>query len=204
MRYFLFFLGVLFVIALLTVSGFVLQQSAITKPTPTLPIPWTSLAPFISQQALENNTSQIIRAPTTTPLPEGETAPEFLLIGLDGKQYRLDDFRGKRVVLNFWATWCAPCRIEMPLLQNFYEQHKRQIVVVGINMGEDKAPVQAFIDELKITFPILLDEEQATAKRYRVVGLPSTFFIDTQGIVRATHVGGLSSEMLESYLADNH
>ena len=163
------------------------------------PIPATSLTALIPAQ--RRGIDVVIAPPTTTPLPPGEVAPSFSLWGLDGNQHRLADYRGKRVVLNFWATWCGPCRIEMPVLQDAYERLKNSdVVVIGINVAEEDTLARDFADKLKITFPILLDSDKTVTTQYRVVGLPTSFFIDTQGAIRAVHVGALTSADLEQYL----
>ncbi len=178
-----------------------LQEASGPSATPTRvkPFPATSLTALIPMR--RSATDVVIAPPTTTPLPPGLVAPSFSLRGLDGRQHRLEDYRGKRVVLNFWATWCGPCRIEMPLLQATYDRLEMSgVVVIGINVEEEESAVRNFTDELRITFPILLDTDKSVTAQYRVVGLPTTFFIDAQGIIRATHVGALTAQGLQQYL----
>ncbi len=170
-----------------------------TVPSPTKPVPATSLAAVLPDQG--SATVVVLDAPTATPLPEGRTAPVFSLPGLDDKLHRLTDYRGKQVALNFWATWCVPCRLEMPLLEKTYQRLQGSgVVVIGINMGEAVSPVRQYVEDLHITFPILLDADQTAAAQYQVIGLPTTFFIDGQGIVRASQVGPLDEDSLQSYL----
>ncbi len=162
-------------------------------------VPATSLAAVIPDRG--SATVVVLAAPTATPLPPGQAAPSFALVGLDGKLHRLTDYRGKRVVLNFWATWCVPCRIEMPLLQKTYEQlQDNGLVVIGINMAEEEPGVRQYVGDLGIMFPILLDTDRVVTVQYKVVGLPTTFFIDTEGLIRASQVGPLTEDSLKGYL----
>ncbi len=121
----------------------------------------------------------------------GRRAPDFTLPDLQGRQVRLADFRGRRaVVLNFWATWCAPCRREMPTLERLARERAAVLVVLGVNLDSgDPAPVRAFIRELGLTFPILLDPERTLLARYRLVGVPTTFVLDRAGVIRYREVG---------------
>src|SRR5258707_15384714 len=119
----------------------------------------------------------------TLPQLIGKGAPDFTLTGTDGKAYRLKDYQGKLVVLNFWATWCAPCRLETPLLQKTYARLQNAgLVIVGIDQAEDVAPVNSFVKEFSLTYPILLDSDLTTTQAYGVVGLPTSFFLDSKGI----------------------
>jgi len=131
----------------------------------------------------------------------GTTAPSFTLIGLDGKTYKLQDFRGKEVVLNFWATWCPPCKLEMPLLQATSEHFKAQnVVVLGINDKEDLSVIMPFIQDRKVTFPILLDPTEGTFANYQAYRLPTTYFIDKKGRLVDENVGPLTETTMTRYL----
>jgi peroxiredoxin len=126
----------------------------------------------------------------------GHTAPDFTAPDVRGRQVRLADFRGKRaVLLNFWATWCVPCRLEMPTMEQAYREYKGrglEILAVSIDVGNPlvvAVNVLQFMEELQLTFPALLDPEMEVARRYRVFGIPITFLIDREGIVRAREPG---------------
>src|SRR5690606_35153974 len=107
----------------------------------------------------------------------GALAPDFVLVEPGtGDHVSLSDFRGQPVVLNFWATWCVPCRTEMPDLQDAHNEE--DVVVLGVNWQESESVVQGFLDEFELTFPIALDREGGVREHYGVVGLPATFFID--------------------------
>ena len=133
----------------------------------------------------------------TDPQPAvGHAAPDFTAPDVHGRPIRLADFRGKRAVfLNFWATWCVPCRVEMPTMEQAYREYKErglEILAVSVDVGHLPAVVAAaaqFMEELKLTFPALLDPEMEVARRYRVFGIPITFLIDREGIIRAREPG---------------
>lgn len=142
--------------------------------------------------------------PTNTPVDTvlvGQPAPDFQLTGLDGQPHHLQDYLGKPILLNFWATWCGPCRREMPLLQKTAAEFQpNALLLIGVDQGENAATVSAYVKELGITFPILLDEQLEATEKYRVIGLPTSFFIDTHGIIRSKNVGVLSDETLQDHL----
>ncbi len=128
-------------------------------------------------------------------------APEFTLTTLDGKPVTSSDLRGKVVLVNFWATWCPPCRSEMPDIESAYQAHRDQFVVLAINDAEDGGTVKQFVDQFHFTFPILLDRDGAVGKRFQVQALPSSFFIDRAGIIRAANVGQMDRAYIEAQLA---
>lgn len=113
------------------------------------------------------------------------SAPDFTLNDIDGKKVNLSEFRGKVVLLNFWATWCGPCRAEMPSLHNLYNEYKdKGFVVIAISADTSEKPVKSFAKELKLSFPILMDKNKAVSfDDYGVLGLPTTFLIDKNGII---------------------
>jgi peroxiredoxin len=138
----------------------------------------------------------------------GELAPDFVLKAPSGELVSLSDFRGKTVVLNFWATWCPPCRAEMPDLQEAFDERAADddFVVLAVDLGEQSGEVQGFIDEFELTFPIALDSDESVAGNYGVLGLPASYFIDTQGIVRSVNLGPVFGNLLPDgiALADAH
>jgi peroxiredoxin len=120
----------------------------------------------------------------------GDKAPSFQLNQLAGGQLQLSDYKGKGVVLNFWASWCNPCVNELPLLNEAYKL--AGIDMVAINVGEDEKKIQKFVDRYELAFPIAMDREQDVKQRYRVAGLPLTVAIDDQGKLIDRHEGELS------------
>ncbi|UCC65766.1 MAG: redoxin domain-containing protein [Anaerolineae bacterium] len=139
------------------------------------------------------------------PLPQtGFAAPDFTLHTLDGQTVRLSDLRGQAVLVNFWATWCPPCRAEMPAIQQVYDRYRDHgFTVLAVNLQERDAQVAAFADQFGLTFPILLDRSGDVFERYRVRALPSTFFIDRSGGIRNVTVGGPMTEaFIEGQVVD--
>jgi peroxiredoxin len=133
---------------------------------------------------------------TIAPRP-GFLAPEFTLTSLDGGSVSLADLRGKGVVLNFWATWCLPCRVEMPALQRTWLDWEDQgLVVVAVNLQESPGRVAEYVGELGLTFPVLIDTDGAVFQQYRVQLYPTTFFVAPNGVVRDVVYGGPMAETL--------
>jgi len=114
----------------------------------------------------------------------GEPAPDFALETPDGDKLALADFAGKPVILNFWATWCRPCQIEMPYLQTAHNLHaEKGLVVLGVDVGERSDVVKPFLEQLGLTFPVVLDQNSRVADQYRVYSYPTTYLIDRDGRV---------------------
>ncbi len=115
-------------------------------------------------------------------VPGRPALPEFDLVDTDGNRHRSEDYLGQPLVVNFWATWCPPCRAEMPALQRAWEQlAKDGISVLGINVGEDAETVRSFIDEQPVELPLLLDPDTQASQRWPMRGLPTTFVVDGAG-----------------------
>lgn len=142
----------------------------------------------------------------SAPPEPGEPAPAFLLEDLQGEEVTLAQFRGKPVILNFWATWCAPCIFEMPELQAAYDAHGESgLVVLGLNRDEDAAVVRDFLAnelDVEITFPILLDEHATVGDGYGVINLPTTYFVNADGVVTGVHRGPLTLRQIEDFLEE--
>ena len=128
-------------------------------------------------------------------------APDFALAMLDGQSTSLSDHRGKIVLINFWATWCPPCRTEMQDIQAAAQAHPNDFVVLAVNNSEDIELVKPFIAGAQLTFPILLDTDGAVSRKYTVQGMPTSFFIDRAGIVRATYIGAMNRAYIEAHIA---
>jgi peroxiredoxin len=157
----------------------------------------------------------VFRAPVEAPLAAdtgpaatptgprvGSPAPDFLLTSLAGVPVRLSGLEGRAVLVNFWATWCDPCRLEMPDLQARAERFPDRLVILGVNFDEPESDVRAFAEELRLTFPLLLDPGAEVQEAYRVLGYPTSVFVDETGIIRAVHVGIMSSDQIDGYLAN--
>jgi cytochrome c biogenesis protein CcmG/thiol:disulfide interchange protein DsbE len=126
------------------------------------------------------------------PLTVGKDAPDFSLPNLDDKTVKLSDYRGKVVFLNFWATWCKPCREEMPSMEVLYKNFERDglvILAVSIDRVTTKKDIPPFVKGLSLTFPVLIDSWGQTDKRYKLMGVPETYIIDQQGVLREKVIG---------------
>ena len=149
---------------------------------------------FISADQSGSSTAGLIPAPR-----QGFLAPDFTLNTPDGTAFTLSELRGQAVLVNLWATWCPPCRAEMPAIQKLYDEYKNQgFVVLGLNMTyqDDPTAVVPFVQENQLTFPILIEETGAVAEKYELRSLPSSFFIDRNGIIQEVVIGGPMSEVL--------
>jgi peroxiredoxin len=135
------------------------------------------------------------------PLVVGKPAPDFSLSDLNDKPYRLSDFRGKVVLLNFWATWCKPCREEMPSMEVLYKNFEKDglvILAVSIDRVTTTKDIPPFIKGMNLTFPVLIDSWGQTDKPYKRMGVPETFIIDQQGVIREIVIGPRDRTRLDS------
>ncbi len=163
----------------------------------------TSIPPTVSLSALPSMAAVRDASNPDLPVAVGQTTPGLALPDSAGRVVTLAAYRGRPVILNFWATWCIPCRQEMPLLQQAYETHQHTgLAVLGISQDEPNRSqvVRAYWARAGLTFPTLLDSDGMAAKRYRVFILPSTIFMDAQGMVTVMHQGPLNATQLEQYL----
>jgi peroxiredoxin len=121
---------------------------------------------------------------------EGQVAPDFVLRSATGENLRLSEYRGDVVLINFWATWCGPCRQEMPLLDDLYGRYQRVgFNLLGVNIDEDSRRAMQMVQELGVNFPVLFDENKEVSKLYEVEAMPVTILVDREGIVRHIHHG---------------
>jgi peroxiredoxin len=129
----------------------------------------------------------------------GALAPDFTLETLGGQSVSLSDYRGQQVLVNFWASWCVPCREEAPQLQAAYEQYD-DFVILGVNVLDTEDNAQAFAAEFGLTFPLPVDDGGSTMRTYRVRALPMSFFLDRGGVIRFVHMGPLTEATIAEYL----
>jgi peroxiredoxin len=139
---------------------------------------------------------------STNPIEVNFPAPELRLLDTEGVSRSLADYRDQVVLVNLWATWCPPCKEEMPALQSFYNNHRDQgFVVVAVNDGDPTADVLQFVKDYRLTFPVWLDPTYiATEQAFKTLNLPSSFVIDRDGMVRLQWVGGISRQMLDQHV----
>ena len=131
----------------------------------------------------------------------GNPAPDFALEDLSGRTVRLSALRGRPVLINFWATWCPPCLKEMPEIERFYARYRDRLEVLGVDLAEPRERVEAFVRQGGYSWTFLLDTTGRVTERYLVMGLPTSFFVDARGIVRARHIGPMTYEQMEQYAA---
>ncbi len=178
-------LSLLMALLVLTVVG----CGSTSTPEPT-PVPPTA-TPVVTEEVAPSTPEQATN-------PNAVPAPDFTLQTLDGESVSLSDYRGKLVMINFWASWCPPCNSEMPDLQRYYEQHQDEdFIILGVNYQDTPDKVQAFIEKYGVTFPILLDSDGRVANLFGVQGLPTSFFVDKEGNVLGYQPGPVTKEMLE-------
>ncbi len=178
-------LSLLMALLVLTVVG----CGSTSTPEPT-PVPPTA-TPVVTEEVAPSTPEQATN-------PNAVPAPDFTLQTLDGESVSLSDYRGKLVMINFWASWCPPCNSEMPDLQSYYEQHKDEdFIILGVNYQDTPDKVQAFVEKYSVTFPILLDSDGRVADLFGVQGLPTSFFVDKEGNVLGYQPGPVTKEMLE-------
>lgn len=157
------------------------------------------------------NPGSVVVAPTSTLLDTagvvpavGDQAPDFAFTLTDGTTQRLSDLRGKKVLINFWATWCAPCRLEMPELQAASVKYADQLVVLAVNRVESPSDIVAFGKEFNTTFPLITDREAAICNRYGAQNLPTTYLINSDGTVAERHLGPIDRQFIADRLAAMH
>jgi thiol-disulfide isomerase/thioredoxin len=134
---------------------------------------------------------------------QGAKARDFTFESLDGSNVSLSDHEGSVVLVNLWATWCSPCRAEIPDLEAAYQSYKDEgFVILGVNVQEPQENVAPFVQEFDMSYPVLLDKDGELMKTYRAQGLPMSFIVDADGVIQVRHMGYLTGEQLESYLAN--
>jgi peroxiredoxin len=138
------------------------------------------------------------------PAPQiGHPAPDFTLTTLEGETVTLSDLRGQAVLINFWATWCGPCRIEMPDIESVYDQYADEgFVVLAVNDAEPAGLVSAYVTDLGLSFPIVMDPTRDVQHLYQVRAFPTSYFIDRDGVVQEAIFGSMTRPVIEDRVED--
>lgn len=132
----------------------------------------------------------------------GELAPDFTLVDLEDNQVSLSDFRGKTVFVNFWATWCPPCRAEMPEMEAVYQEYKdKGVVMIGVDIRETKEEVLQYVQEGGYSWIFVLDTTGEVTTNYKIQAIPTSFFLDREGTIRAVNIGAMTKRTMEAALA---
>ena len=162
------------------------QQTGQVTPTPT-PTPADNSSQSASQQ--EQNKINLMED------------YDFTLEDLNGNKVTLSELKGKKVFLNFWATWCPPCKAEMPDIEKLYQETKdTDLVILAVNVGEDKKTVQGFVKDKEYNFNVLLDVKGEVSQLYQVTGIPTSYFIDTEGYLDDSVTGAIPLESMKEYV----
>ncbi|MGM0843824.1 MAG: redoxin domain-containing protein [Bacillota bacterium] len=168
------------------------------------------VANIIQNQASENKMEEQVAQQLESGLDvefgsegpgKGDAAPDFTLTTLDGEEVSLSDYQGQKVILNFWATWCPPCKAEMPHMQEYYEQYNERanVEMLAVNLttiDEGKAAIEKFVEDYGLTFPIPLDEDGVQGTVYQAQTIPTSYMIDTSGIIQHKILGPMNKEMM--------
>jgi len=145
-----------------------------------------------------NSSNQTIEV---TPNNIKTKAIDFNLKDLNGNELSLSDLKGKKVFLNFWATWCPPCKAEMPEIERLYQETKdSDLVIISVEIGEPLNTVKSFIDSNKYNFKVLIDSDQSVATKYNITSIPTSYFIDKDGNIVSKHVGGMNIDQMKAYI----
>ncbi len=151
-----------------------------------------------SSQAIQGNQQEVSIGTNV-----GEIAPDFTLFDLDGNELSLSDFRGKVVFINFWATWCPPCRAEMPEIESIYQDYKdKDVVVIGVDILETEELVREFVQRGGYNWIFVIDLTGEVAANYNIQAIPTSFFIDREGVIRAINIGAMTKRAMEDKLAE--
>jgi cytochrome c biogenesis protein CcmG/thiol:disulfide interchange protein DsbE len=143
-----------------------------------------------------------VAAPAQAALRIGNTLPPVTLLGIDGAALRIPEtLKGKVAILHFWQIGCSSCKLEMPAMDGLYRQYRRKgLEILAINVGQKRESVRAFAEELQVSYPILIDPDEKSARLFGVTDVPRTYVIDRSGVVRYRIIGGAAPEMLKKLI----
>ncbi|MNJ46146.1 Thiol-disulfide oxidoreductase ResA [compost metagenome] len=155
----------------------------------------------VQKQQAQDAAIEDASASAAVGLKIGNRAPDFSLLNLNGEEVKLSDYRGKTVLLNFWASWCPPCRIEMPHMEKFYKKYgDKDAVILAVNMThleDSQDEVKSFLEDLGLTFPHAIDLKGTVTDTYRVVGYPTTYVLNANGVITQRFQGAIDYNMMK-------
>ncbi len=161
---------------------------------------------FLIKNYTPNENGQSDSSQSDTSQKESVSAPDFTVYGSDGSSFRLSDFNGKPKVVNFWATWCGPCKSELPAFDNMYRKYKDKVDFLMVNLTDGYqqtvSGVQKFVDQNGYTFPVYFDTSGSAAYTYNVYSIPQTVFINEEGNIYGIYPGAMDEQRLEGYIND--
>lgn len=163
------------------------------------PVLLLTLMTVMIVQAIGTDENKDQNASNSTGLSVGLKAPDFELENLTGEKIKLSDFQGKKVMLNFWATWCPPCKAEIPDMQKFHLEEGDDIVILAINIDTEN-DVAGFAKQMNVTFPILLDKQNNVNKVYQIISIPTSYFIDEKGLIQNKHIGAMDIKAMRKFM----
>jgi len=157
---------------------------------------------IITSEPAQNENGEVNNLADDVGLGKGEKAPDLELKTLDGEKVKLSDYEGEKVIVNFWATWCPPCREEIPDLQKLYDNYDVEILAIDLTETESSLDVvEEFVyDEFEMTFPVLLDETSEVANMYQVMAYPTSYMVDTEGYIQFLAMGAMEYEQMKEEL----
>jgi thiol-disulfide isomerase/thioredoxin len=155
-----------------------------------------------NSSSIQSNSNKSANAPIRiNPNVIKTKALDFKLKDLDGKELSLSDLKGKKVFLNFWATWCPSCKAEMPEIEKLYQETKNSdLVIVSVDIGESLSIVKSFVDSNKYNFKVLLDSDESIATKYSISAIPTSYFIDADGYIISKNVGAMDIDQMKAYI----
>lgn len=172
--------GVLLIVLLIGIAGFNLYNDR--------------------KEVTEIDSTGIAVSDDQTGIAIGDRAPDFKVQTMDGKEVNLSDYKGKKVFLNFWATWCPPCKAEMPHMQAFYEEQPEDVEILAVNLEESTEKAADFAKQYELTFPILMDADGTVAETYEVYTIPTTYVLNEDGTVHQKIVGPMDEPMMQELI----
>ncbi|NGP44244.1 redoxin domain-containing protein [Bacillaceae bacterium SIJ1] len=175
-------------------------------------VTWLGVDFFVQQQEASKAESEPVwltgpdaeMQQASSGLEIGDQAPDFKLNDLSGKEVKLSDYRGQEVLVNFWASWCEPCKEEMPVFQSYYESDGQRVEILAVNATNTERSVkdvETFVEANGFTFPILLDRDATSVEDYLAFYLPVTYKIDEEGKISDLHRGPLTHDMMDEWLS---